>query len=80
MDTVQVVKEVIQLVWSMHSDGEFVIHVMKQAEGLVGHPLQSHLFKVLHEEVDNSRRQWQNYTRVVTLLTEISIETGKGRS
>jgi hypothetical protein len=52
MDTVQVVKELQQLAWTMGPDDEHVIHLVKQAQELVVRPLQRHFFKVLCEEVD----------------------------
>jgi hypothetical protein len=56
MDTVQVVKELRQLVWTMGTDDERVIHVTESAERLVDRPIQSAFFKVLHEEVGDDRR------------------------
>jgi hypothetical protein len=44
---VQVVKEVDQLAWTMWPDNAHNIHIMKSIEGLVGHPIQSHLFKII---------------------------------
>jgi hypothetical protein len=44
-----------QFAWTMGPDDKRVIHIVKPTEGLVGHPLQSHFFKVLHEEVGNDR-------------------------
>jgi hypothetical protein len=38
LDTVQVVKELGQLLWIMWPDDEPVIHVAKSTEGLVGRP------------------------------------------
>jgi hypothetical protein len=37
---------------------EYVINIAKPAEKLVGHPLQSHLFNVYHDEVGNDWGQW----------------------
>jgi hypothetical protein len=51
MDTVQVVKELQQLAWTMRPDDKCIIHVVKSSKGLVVRPLQSHFFKVPHEEV-----------------------------
>jgi hypothetical protein len=39
MDTVQVVKEVVQLAWTMWPDDECIIHVAKAAEGLSDYQL-----------------------------------------
>jgi hypothetical protein len=55
MDTVQVVKELRQLAWTMGPDDERVIHVAKPAEQLVGRPLQSRFLNVLHEELGDDR-------------------------
>jgi hypothetical protein len=55
MDTVQVVKELLQLAWTMRPDDERVTHVAKSAEGLVGRPFQSRFLKVLHEDVSDDR-------------------------
>jgi hypothetical protein len=37
-----------------------VIHVAKPAEGLIGHRLQSHFFKVFHEIVCNEQGGWSH--------------------
>jgi hypothetical protein len=55
MDTVQVVKKLRQLAWTMGPDDKHVIHAVKLAEWLVDRPLQSHFFKELHKEVSNDR-------------------------
>jgi hypothetical protein len=44
----------------MWPDDEYVTHVTKPAEGLVGQLIQSHVFKVLREEVGNSWRKVLN--------------------
>jgi hypothetical protein len=38
MNVVEVVKEIIQLFWSMRSDHECIINVMEPASGHVSHP------------------------------------------
>jgi hypothetical protein len=53
MDTVQVVKEVLQPVESMWPDNESVVHVTEPAEGLMGNLVERHLFEILQEEVGN---------------------------
>jgi hypothetical protein len=55
MDTVQAIKELRQIAWTMGQDDERVIHVAKPAERLLGRPLQSCFLKVLHEEVGDVR-------------------------
>jgi hypothetical protein len=58
VDTIQVVKEVLQPVGTMGPDDESVVHIMEPAEGLMGCPVECHLIRVLHEEADDNRRQW----------------------
>jgi hypothetical protein len=47
MDTIQAVKELRQLAWTMGPDDERVIHVVEPAERLVGRPFQSRFLKAL---------------------------------
>jgi hypothetical protein len=51
VDTVQVAQEVLQLVGSVWSDDEGVVHVATPAEGLVGSQVKCPLLEVLHIEV-----------------------------
>jgi hypothetical protein len=74
MDTIQVVKEVSQQAWTMWPDDECVIHVAKPAEGLMGHPLQCHFFKVFHEEVGSD---WQKCTGTGNLNSYKSGAAGR---
>jgi hypothetical protein len=55
MDTIQVVKELRQITWTMGPDDERVINVANTSERLVGRPLQSRFLKVLHEEIGDNR-------------------------
>jgi hypothetical protein len=80
MDPIQVVKEFSQLVGSMWPDDERVIYVAKPAEGLMGHRLQSHIFKVFHEIVLNDWGKQQTQRHTVGLLVELVIEAEKGGS
>jgi hypothetical protein len=57
---------------------EYVIHVAKPAEGLVGCPLQSHFFKVIYEEVGNDWGKCQTHVHTVSLLIELAIAAEKG--
>lgn len=52
----------------MKPNREYVIYVMEPTGGLVGHPLECHLLKVLHEDSDNSEP-------MVTLFIQLAIET-----
>jgi hypothetical protein len=58
MDTVQVVKEVPQLVGSVWPNDKSVISVMELAEGMMSFPVKHHLLDFLHEEVSNDWRSW----------------------
>jgi hypothetical protein len=55
MDTIQMVKELRQLAWTMGPGDERVIHVAEPAERLVDLSLHSCFLKVLHEEVGDDR-------------------------
>jgi hypothetical protein len=57
MDTVQVVKELQQLAWTMGPDDERVIHVAEPAERLVDRPIQSRFFKVLPTRLHGATTQ-----------------------
>jgi hypothetical protein len=80
MKSVKVIKELRQLAGSMRPDDKCVIHVAKPAEGLIGHRLQSHFLKVLHEIVCNDRGERRTHRHTVGLLIELAIEAKKGRS
>jgi hypothetical protein len=54
-DTVQVVKKLRQLAWTMRLDDERVIRISKPALGLVVPSLPSRLFRVFHEELGDDR-------------------------
>jgi hypothetical protein len=56
VDTVQVVKEIPQPVWSARPDNESVVHITEPAEVLISSPVESYLFEVLHEEVGDDRK------------------------
>jgi len=53
MDVVEVVDKVLQLFGSMGPDHKCVIHVMEPTCGHEGHPAESHLLKIFHEEAGN---------------------------
>lgn len=55
MDIAQVVKELRQPVWTIMSGDKYVTYITESEEGLVVCLLQSHFFRVLHEEVSNDR-------------------------
>jgi hypothetical protein len=61
MKSIQVIKEFCQLAGSMWPDDEYVIHVAKSAEGLIGRRLQSHFFKIFHELVCNDNHFTPQY-------------------
>jgi hypothetical protein len=55
VDTVQVVKEVSHIVWSVWPDDESA-HVKELVEGLTGDLVERHLLEIFHEVVGFARR------------------------
>jgi hypothetical protein len=51
------VKEVSQPVGYMWSDDECVVNLMEPAERLTCSPIGRHLLGILHEDVDDQRKQ-----------------------
>jgi hypothetical protein len=74
VDTVKVVKEFCHLAESMWPDDKRSVYIAKSAKGLVGHHLQSHFFKVLHEIFSNDWGKQQTHRHTVCLLVHLAIE------
>jgi hypothetical protein len=73
MDTIQVVKELRQLAWTMGPGDERIIHVAEPAEWLVDRRHQSRFLKMLHEEVGDDGGYWRTHGHTVGLLVELSV-------
>jgi hypothetical protein len=55
VNAIEVVQEVVKILWSMRLDHEHVINMSKSAEGLVVCSIECSFLKVLHKEVRNQR-------------------------